>query len=87
MRPPIGPSPGTTQNMTVENKQKVLDVITTLRSYQLIGIVEARNWIEFLFPEFGEFRDREADEMFSALASLSAGRDDSPPDGDNPGKV
>lgn len=66
-----------TQNMTIDNKMKVLDVITTLRTYQLIGIVEARNWIEFLFPEFAGFRDHEADNMFGEIARLSAGREES----------
>jgi len=61
--------------LSVDDKQKMLDIITTLRSYQLLGIIEARDWIEILFPEFGEIRNRESDEMFKNMAT--AGRDDS----------
>jgi len=76
MEAALPPRPEITQNMTIENKMKVLDVITTLRTYQLIGIVEARHWVEFLFPEFALFRDQEADQMFGEIARLSAGRNE-----------
>jgi len=71
---------GTTpEELSIEDKRQVLEVITTLRNYQLIGIIEARNWIEKLFPEFGEFRDHDADAMFGELASLTAGKERSDP--------
>lgn len=68
-------------SLSLEDKSKVLDIILNLRTYQLIGMIEARNWVEFLFPEFADFRDQDADEIFSQMASLSAGREERPGSG------
>jgi hypothetical protein len=60
--------------LTIQEKAAILsDVILPLRNYQLLGILETRNWIELLFPEFGEIRDREADAMFEEMARIKAG--------------
>jgi hypothetical protein len=61
--------------LPIDEKIKILEVITTLRNYQLLGIIEARAWIEILWPEFGVVRDREADEMFAEFARIKAGRE------------
>lgn len=59
--------------LSIEDKKLMLDVLTTLRTYQLIGIIECRNWIELLFPEFALVRDQDADDLFAALAKINSG--------------
>jgi hypothetical protein len=55
--------------LSVENKVKLInEVLLPLRSYQMIGHLEARKWIEVLFPEFGEIRDRELDQYLARIA-------------------
>jgi hypothetical protein len=63
--------------LPLEDKIQILErVVFGLRSYQLIGILESRAWVELLFPEFAGVRDSEADEMFRQLANLSNGVDE-----------
>lgn len=57
--------------LSLADKKEILNIITTLRTYQLLGILEARNWIGKLFPEFEEVRDTESDDMFRELAQLT----------------
>lgn len=64
-------------DLNIEEKRVIIEsIILPLRGYQLLGIVEARDWIELLFPEFKEVRDREADEMFKQIASSRNERSD-----------
>lgn len=60
--------------LPLEDKIQILErVVFGLRQYQLIGIIESRAWVELLFPEFAEVRDREADQMFADMAALDNG--------------
>ena len=60
----------TSASLPVEDKIKVInEVLLPLRGYQMIGLIESRQWIEVLFPEFGDIRDREMDEYLRGLAS------------------
>lgn len=58
-------------DLPLEDKRLIVEsIILPLRGYQMLGIVEARDWLEALFPEFGEVRDREADQAFKEMAEL-----------------
>lgn len=51
-------------SLTVEEKIKIVnDILIPLRSYQMLGLIESRAWLEVLFPEFGTFRDREMEDI------------------------
>ena len=57
-------------SLPVEDKVRLVnEVLIPLRSYQMLGLIESRAWIETLFPEFGDFRDREMDEYLHSLAN------------------
>jgi len=57
-------------SLSVADKVKLVnEVLLPLRSYQMIGLIESRQWIEVLFPEFGDIRDREMDDYLRTLAS------------------
>jgi hypothetical protein len=58
------------RTLPVADKIKIInEVILPLRSYQIIGLIESRAWLEVLFPEFGDVRDREMDEYLHNLAN------------------
>lgn len=60
----------TASELSVADKVKVVnDILIPLRGYHLIGMIESRKWIELLFPEFADIRDREMDDYLQNLAA------------------
>ena len=62
-------------DLNIEEKEKLISIVQTLRYANLIGLIEARDWIELIFPEFAQVRDQESDMLFLRMAQLQQGVD------------
>lgn len=65
--------------LSIEDKRVFVDIIERLRFISVIGLIEARDWIELIFPEFAEVRDGDSDLLFLRMAQLQSGE----PENDN----
>lgn len=66
--------------LSIDEKSALVGILERLRLVNAIGIVETRDWIELIFPEFADVRDIESDQLFRDLANLQLGRTRDPGD-------
>lgn len=62
--------------LDIKEKEILIGIIQNLRFSNLIGLIEARDWIQSIFPEFGLVRDSESDELFLKMARAQLGVDE-----------